>query len=300
MTLAALIDAGADADDVGRDARRPRRRRLRAHVRTRPALRDRRHLGERRHRRPRPRHDHSRPRPRPSRRRHDPAHVPHRPYREIRPLLDAPTCPTGCATGRAPCSPGSPRSRARSTASIPPTSSCTRSGSLDAIVDVVGVCAALESLDIDRDPCAARSPSARGTVRSRPRLICPTRHRPRSPCSRDAGAPTVGLDDDAGARHPDRRRPDDGAGRRFGAAAADDDRRRRLRRGHRRHAGARRTSCRSSSATTPTDDRRRRPGRLAGAPARGQRRRRHRRGARRHHRRRCSPPAPTTRGSRRS
>ena len=61
---------------------------------------------------------------------------------------------------RAPCSNGWRRSRGRSTASTRPTVELHEVGSLDAIVDVVGVCAALESLDIDEVRC---SPIAIGT-----------------------------------------------------------------------------------------------------------------------------------------
>ena len=66
-----------------------------------------------------------------------------------------------CSGARAcRCSNGSRRSRARSTGSTRVTVELHEVGSLDAIIDVVGVCAALESLDVDEVRC---SPIAVGT-----------------------------------------------------------------------------------------------------------------------------------------
>ena len=54
-------------------------------------------------------------------------------------------------------------------------------GALDAIVDVVGTCAALEVLDVDRRCTAGRSPWARARS-ARPTACCPTRRLRSSPC----------------------------------------------------------------------------------------------------------------------
>ena len=60
-----------------------------------------------------------------------------------------PACPTGSSAGPWPPSTPWPRPRAACTAARPRASTSTRSGGIDAIIDVVGTCAALEVLGID-------------------------------------------------------------------------------------------------------------------------------------------------------
>ena len=186
MTMAALVDAGADPDDGRLDDRWARRRRLRPAVRTGPALRGRRHVGERR----RP----SRPRARTTnpRRRHDTRIAR---SREILALLDGADLPERV------------RRRARAVfarlAEVegaihgvdPAEVELHEVGALDSIVDVVGVCAALEALDIDEVWC---SPIAvgHGSVRSAHGVI-PNPAPATVALLAAAGAPTVGHRHDA-------------------------------------------------------------------------------------------------------
>lgn len=122
---------------------------------------------------------------------HDRAHVPHRPVREIYALLDAADLPE--------------RIRHRSRAVFERLAAVEGSiheidpadvelhevGSLDAIVDVVGVCAALESLGIDEIRCSAIALGA-GTIRSAHGIL-PNPAPATVALLRDAGAPTTGL-----------------------------------------------------------------------------------------------------------
>lgn len=119
------------------------------------------------------------------------AHVPHRPVREIFQLLDAADLPDRV------------RRRSREVferlAAVegaihgvdPADVELHEVGSLDAIVDIVGVCAALESLEIDEIHC---SPIALGTgsIRSAHGIL-PNPAPATVALLRDAGAPTVGL-----------------------------------------------------------------------------------------------------------
>ncbi len=185
MTLAALIDAGADADDVGNvlaglgvdgyAVSFERVQRCGVGATWANVVTD-----DHDH------HDH-----------HDhhgddsPAHVPHRPVREIDRLLERADLPDRV------------RARARAVfariATVegaihgidPADVELHEVGALDSIIDVVGVCAALESLDIAEIRC---SPVAlgTGTVRSAHGLI-PNPAPATVALLRDAGAPTVGL-----------------------------------------------------------------------------------------------------------
>ena len=121
----------------------------------------------------------------------DHGHVPHRPVREIYELLDAADLPDRV------------RARARAVferlAAVegaihgidPADVELHEVGSLDAIVDVVGVCAALESLDIADIRC---SPIAIGTgsIRSAHGVL-PNPAPATVGLLREAGAPSVGL-----------------------------------------------------------------------------------------------------------
>jgi uncharacterized protein (TIGR00299 family) protein len=127
-------------------------------------------------------HDHDHP---------DQHHVPHRPVREIFELLDAADIPD--------------RVRARSRAVFerlagvegaihgvdPADVELHEVGSLDAIIDIVGVCAALESLDVDEIHC---SPIALGSGSTRSAHgVIPNPAPATVGLLRDAGAPIVGL-----------------------------------------------------------------------------------------------------------
>jgi len=180
MTLAALIDAGADADEVGRtlaglgiDGYAVTFERVQrcgvgatwANVVT---------------------HDHQHD--------HDGAHahVPHRPVREIDELLERADLPDRV------------RARARAVfarlatveAAIhgidPADVELHEVGALDSIIDVVGACAALESLGITEIRCSPVAVGT-GTVRSAHGLI-PNPAPATVALLRDAGAPTVGLE----------------------------------------------------------------------------------------------------------
>ena len=180
MTLAALIDAGADADEVGRtlaglgiDGYAVTFERVQrcgvgatwANVVT---------------------HDHQHD--------HDGAHahVPHRPVREIDELLERADLPDRV------------RARARAVfarlATVegaihgidPADVELHEVGALDSIIDVVGACAALESLGITEIRCSPVAVGT-GTVRSAHGLI-PNPAPATVALLRDAGAPTVGLE----------------------------------------------------------------------------------------------------------
>ena len=87
-------------------------------------------------------------------------------------------------------------------------------GALDSIIDVVGVCVALEVLGIDTIVC---SPIAvgHGTVRTQPTASCPTRSRPSPRCSHGPALRSVGIDTTMETATPtgvaldDRARPSD-------------------------------------------------------------------------------------------
>ena len=160
-------------------------------------------------------------------------------------------------------------------------------GALDAIVDVVGVAAALEALAVER---LVAGPIHVGTGTVRLRTACsPTRRRPRSRSSPPPGCRSS-ASRSAEPHDPDRGSAAQRTRRRRRPAARDASLRRRLRR---RHPPARR-----SGERRPGRDRRRRAGWLRidhrAGRARHQRRRRHRRGACAHRRRGSSPPARST------
>ena len=273
------------------DRRRSGRRRLRADVRARAALRHRRHPRDRRHRRPsrarsrshaRPRHtitdhdhdhdDHD----------HDDDHGHHRPYRAIRELLDGCDLPPACAIERSAPSACWPRSRVACTAWTPTTSSSTRSARVDAIVDVVGTCAALEVLGIDRIVCSPITVGQGHVHAAHGELPNP------APAVVDLlalrSAPSRGIDDHRELATPDRRRADGGAGRRVRPDAGDERDLGRLRRRHPRHP---RSAQRRAGGHRRDDHRPSAGARATGRAARVQRRRRHRRGDRPHHHRDC-------------
>ena len=259
MTLGALVHAGADPIEIaaivgGADARR-----LRAVVRARPALRHRRHPCDRRRRRPRARgrattdgprtarpprsttHEHDGARLTPTRGATTSSIVPHRtPHRPYRTSARCSTTPTF---------PQRVRDRAQRTFRVlaevegrmhamdPDDVEFHEVGAVDAIVDVVGSCAALE------------------VARHRPDRLQPDHRRRRGACT----PPTASCPNPAPAvvellarrtgaepwhRRPpragdaDRRRADGRARRRVRADAGDDGRVGRLRRRHPRHRGS--------------------------------------------------------------
>jgi len=185
MTLAALIDAGADADDVGRTLAGlgidgyavsfERVQRCGVGATWANVVTHDHHAHEH--------HDDEH---------HDDEHVPHRPVREIDELLERADLPD--------------RVRARARAVFarlaevegaihgidPADVELHEVGALDSIVDVVGACAALESLGITEIRCSPVAVGT-GTVRSAHGLI-PNPAPATVALLRDAGAPTVGLD----------------------------------------------------------------------------------------------------------
>ena len=134
-------------------------------------------------------------------------------------------------------------------------------GALDAIVDVVGVAAALHSLGID---AVVASPIAigHGTVRAaHGDLPNPPPAVARLLAQRNV--PVVGVETTMELATPTGVAVLVALADRFGAAAGDDRRARRLRRRHRRPGRAARTSCRCSSARPPSRAATPRPGRAA-------------------------------------
>ena len=237
MALGVAVDAGADLDEVRALLERLPVRGLGARGRAGAALRHRRHQGPRARR-----GDHRRA----HRRRTSPALV-----EEAR-LPDRVRRP-GAGRVRAPW----PRPRAGCTAARPSRCTSTRSAALDAIVDVVGTCAALEVLGID-DVYAlgGRHRHRHGPRRPRP---APQPGAGGRRAARRGGAPDLRARPRRRAHHAHRRRPARRAGLGLRAAAADDDRAQRLRR---RHPRARRPAQRH-----PGGDRRRRATRCsAGQP----------------------------------
>ncbi len=161
--------------------RRARRRRLRPDVREGPAMRRAGLLGERRRV-----HHHDETRPRTT--------ITHRPLSAtILALLDGADLPERVRERARAVFAGSPRSRERSTASTPTDVELHEVGALDSIVDVVGVCAALEASASTR---CGRSPIAvgHGTVRQRPRRHAEPGAGDQPHCSPRRSVPTVGLD----------------------------------------------------------------------------------------------------------
>ncbi len=137
-------------------------------------------------------HDHSPGSPSPALGEPEPAHVPHRPLREILAMLDAADLPERV------------RQRARAVfvrlgevegaihGVDPADVELHEVGALDSIIDVVGVCAALEALDVDEVWC---SPIVvgHGSVRSAHGVI-PNPAPATAALLTEAGVPTVGLD----------------------------------------------------------------------------------------------------------
>ena len=81
-----------------------------------------------------------------------------RPHRG--PASPRPACPTGSDSGRWPPLPAWPRWRGACTGGRPPRSTSTRSAAIDAIIDIVGTCVALELLGVD-EVAPARWPGHR-------------------------------------------------------------------------------------------------------------------------------------------
>ena len=180
MTLAALIDAGADADEVGRTLaglgidgyavtfERVQRCGVGA-TWANVVTHDHHHADDGAH-----------------------AHVPHRPVREIDELLERADLPERV------------RARARAVftrlATVegaihgidPADVELHEVGALDSIIDVVGACAALESLGVTEIRCSPVAVGT-GTVRSAHGLI-PNPAPATVALLRDAAAPTVGLE----------------------------------------------------------------------------------------------------------
>ena len=225
---------------------------------------------------------------------HD-GHEAHRPVREIYELLDGADLPDRVAA----------RARAvfERLATVegaihgidPADVELHEVGALDSIIDVVGVCAALESLGIAEIRCSPIALGS-GTVRSAHGLI-PNPAPATLALLRDAGAADRRAGDHTRGDHTDRSGSHDHLGAGLRGGTADDDRGRRLRRRHCRHARARQ---RGAGRDRHFDRQRRRIDRLRGGPARGQPRRRDRARSSPRRCRRCSPQAPTTHGSRRS
>ena len=165
-------------------------------------------------------------------------------------------------------------------------------GGVDAIIDVVGTCVALELLDVDEVRSSAVTTGI-GMIRSAhgqlpnpaPAVVELLR-----------GALTQGIDVPVELTTPTGAALLAALSRAFGPMPADAHHRDRVRR--------RQPRLRRPTQPHPGGARRRRRSRAgrgtAGRAARGERRRRDRRGARSHRSPNCSPQARTTRGSRRS
>ena len=239
MTMAALVDAGADPDVVGRTIaglgvdgyalmfERVQRGGIGATWANVVV------------------HDHvTRPRPRRARRPRRTMRPRHRPpVREIIELLDAADLPE--------------RVRARARAVFvrlgevegaihgvdPADVELHEVGSLDSIVDVVGACAALESLDIDEIWCGPIGLGT-GTIRSAHGLIPNPAPATMRLLDRRRRADRRARRDD-GNGDADRCGADDDARQRLRTGPGDDAHGGRIRRRHRRSAATVRTSCRS-------------------------------------------------------
>ena len=145
-----------------------------------------------------------------------------------------PACPSGCAGGRSATFDALAGAEGRLHRRPPEQVHFHEVGGIDAIVDVVGTCAALEVLGIDE---VRSSPVANGIgmVRSRPRPAAqPGAGRGRAA----AGARRPTASTSRGAHHADRRRAAGRPRHRLGADAGHDHRRHRLRRRHRDLDGA--------------------------------------------------------------
>ena len=273
MALGSLVDAGADLDEVRDLLRAAAGRRLGARGRARAA---------RAASPPRKVHVHAEET---HRRAHGRAH--HRPRR------GGPPARPGAGSGRWPPSPRWPRPRARLHRRPPEQVHFHEVGGLDAIVDVVGTCAALEVLGVDE--VSASTGRHRHRAWSAPPTACsPTRPPPSSSCS-PPSAPTTGLDVAVELTTPTGAALLAALASGFGPMPAMTIERHRLRRRHprarrpaQRHPGRDRhaerrpsvpaspSCCSRPTSTTP-------PARCSPTPSP-----------------RCSRPAPTTRGSRRS
>ena len=140
----------------------------------------------------------------------------------------APTCPTGSAPAPWPSSPHSPRRRADSTACRPTRSTSTRSAPSTPSSTSSGRAPPSSCWTSTRSaPVPSRSASARCGP---PTACCPTRRPRSSPSSPAAGIPVTGVDHTGRAGHTDRCRAAGRAGRRLRAAATDDAGPHRLRR----------------------------------------------------------------------
>ena len=202
-------------------------------------------------------------------------------------------CPTASGAGRWPCSRALAEAEGRLHRRPPEQVHFHEVGGLDAIVDVVGTCAALEVLDIDI-VYGSVVVTGTGMVRAAHGLL-PNPAPAVVELLAGVGAPTRGIDLGVELTTPT------GAAllaalasgfgpmppmtiecSGFGAGTRDLD------------------GQPNATQVVIGDAERRGARRPAGRGARGERRRRHRRDARPHRRPRCSTPAPTTPGSRRS
>ena len=224
MALGALVDAGADLDEVRELCERAAGRRLGARGRAGHA---------RRHRRAPRSTSHAEPRPRVVR---TAAH--------ITGLVEEARLPDRVRDGRSPPSTRWPRPRAACTGGRPSRCTSTRSAGIDAIIDVVGTCAALELLGVDEVHCQPRRQGI-GMVRAAHGLLPNP-----APAVVELlrGAPTLRLDIAVELTTPTGAALLAALVDALGSDAGDDDRRDRLRRRHRRARRRGRTSRRSSSA----------------------------------------------------